>query len=181
MNNSEIDSIIARNPVLFTHFVGVFASDDLPSPQFMKKTSLPCFMIVNTDVRSKPGKHWICFLFNQNFVCEYFDSYGLHLEFYSTSWRSYLFSFCSSIISNNRTVQDLFSNTCGEHAISFAHLRLTGWSYRKILTEFYSDYSCKNDSKVIQYVSKLAQIKLKTVLSQPIQVCQAQHYLKWWN
>jgi len=181
MNNVEIAMIVARNSMLSNHFVGVYASNELPNPTFMKKISLPCFMIVNTDKKNKPGKHWICFLFNQNYSCEYFDSYALNLEFYSKSWRNYLYTFCSSVHSSNRPVQDLFSNSCGEHCLSFAHLRLIGWSFKKILTEFYSLDTCKNDSKAIDYVSKLGRIHLKTALKQDVQICSDMHYLKWWK
>ena len=54
MNGKEIYSLIGRDPVLKTQFLGVFAADELPSYIPVGKG-----LIVNCCNRDLPGRHWL--------------------------------------------------------------------------------------------------------------------------
>ena len=54
MNGKEIYSLIGRDPVLKTQFLGVFAADELPSHIPVGKG-----LIVNCCSRDLPGQHWL--------------------------------------------------------------------------------------------------------------------------
>ena len=60
-----------RLPVLC---LGVYARDELPD---LKKESWPFALILNTDTRSKPGKHWLVVFGPSKEQIELFDSFGL--------------------------------------------------------------------------------------------------------
>lgn len=56
---------------LFPQLYGIVCAKD---QLIYVKPKRGCY-IVNTDIISKPGKHWVLLYFNHN-ICCYFDSYG---------------------------------------------------------------------------------------------------------
>ena len=54
MNTNEIDQILRRDKRVGGIFIGVFASDRLPT-----RVPRPAALVVNLDPAHKPGIHWI--------------------------------------------------------------------------------------------------------------------------
>jgi len=69
---SNFDIIKHCSDLKINNFKGVFMRDELINTKANNDESL----IVNLDVSSGPGIHWMC-LFSRNGVSYYFDSYGL--------------------------------------------------------------------------------------------------------
>jgi len=75
MQGADFSQYIDKFPVLKKHFRGIFSIDTLP-----KRLNYRQFLIVNTDVQSGIGKHWIIFYRCTKKSIELFDSLSLTEE-----------------------------------------------------------------------------------------------------
>ena len=72
LSTRDLEDMMRQDPVASSCFLGVFASNELPS----KIPSYPSGLIANTDPNNKPGQHWVA-MFLEESKEEFFDSYGL--------------------------------------------------------------------------------------------------------
>ena len=88
--------------------------------------------------------------FNKHGKGEYFDSYGLApsvngftalMERNSKEW-----------VYNNKTLQSLFSATCGHYCVHFVLYRCRGYSMRDIVSRFSSNLT-ENNREVDLFIS----------------------------
>ena len=56
LSNEELSRLAQADPTLAPYFVGVFASDHLPTSPHRQG---PQAYVVNTDPHSRPGQHWL--------------------------------------------------------------------------------------------------------------------------
>lgn len=63
MNTLELTSIMKKCTKKGTHFMGILASNQLPTHKIDK---LPALAIINTDPSNKPGQHWLAIYVNAN-------------------------------------------------------------------------------------------------------------------
>ena len=84
LSKPELLSILKRE----RDFIGIFASDQLRSLYVLKE---PVFMIVNIDISSQPGSHWIALRVGKSTI-EIWDSLGFNKELWS-SYPDYLIKF----------------------------------------------------------------------------------------
>ena len=101
------------------NFVGVFSSDQL---KFVKLHTFPIFFVVNLDVSSGPGLHWLSVRISRRHI-EIFDSLGLNPSLWSV-YPKHLFQFLSSYrFSHKFTIspilQPVNTFTCGAFVIFF--------------------------------------------------------------
>jgi hypothetical protein len=73
MNTTQFQHAFDKNWLTKRLFLGVYARDQLDQLQLSR---LPCALVVNTDVASGPGEHWVCIYVDSLGRGEYFDSYG---------------------------------------------------------------------------------------------------------
>ena len=76
LSTRDLEDMMRQDPVTSSCFLGVFASNELPS----KIPSYPSGLIANTDPNNKPGQHWVA-MFLEEGKEEFFDSYGLPPQF----------------------------------------------------------------------------------------------------
>lgn len=131
MNTSQLRCIISCDPVLRERVLGVFAADQLPTVLPYS----PCGFIVNTDVSSQPGTHWLAFFVRDNIV-ECFDSYGQHLGVYNALFSPWMQRLARSVRVNRTRLQSDTSNVCGLYCVYFLRQRLLGHSMRHIVQRF---------------------------------------------
>ena len=74
MNSLQIQKIIENDQESKNIFGGVLAFDDLP-----KKVKWPSCYIINSDIRSKPGTHWLAVYYNKNGRILWFLCYGTRI------------------------------------------------------------------------------------------------------
>ena len=146
MDNIEIRRLLSSHLQTKSTFVGVFAADTLPRrPRPFK----PCAYVVNTDVESGPGEHWVCIYFPKNGPVEYFDSYGckprrLHKKIMKNH----------RIVSSKIRLQSNLSTTCGQHVIHYILKRCMGNSMTNILSIFNKKHLITNDQYVVNHVNR---------------------------
>ena len=139
---------ISRTMRRFSQFLGVFPSKINPI-HFI--SSFPCCFIMNSLSQSHGG-HWLAFYLISPHHLEFFDSLGNRLNSYIEI--SHYFSKISHIISNKFILQTTMSTLCGDFAISFLSLRMSGFSYSYIIHIF------KNYSKGISRNTFVRRIRL---------------------
>ena len=134
MNTSQLQCMIACDPMLRDGVLGVFAADQLPRTVPFK----PCGVIVNTDNSNQPGTHWLAFYIQPNSV-ECFDSYGQSPGSYNPLLSQWLQRHARHVQVNWTHLQSDRSNVCGLYCVYFLHQRLIGRSMAQILSGFSSD------------------------------------------
>ena len=90
-------------------FCGVFSSDKLPQ----MIDNYPCRFVANTDLSTKPGKHWISICISpsegqgesKKIMGEYFDSYRTDVPLV---FRNYLEKHTEKWIYNKRKLQSIW-------------------------------------------------------------------------
>ena len=90
METSELNCMIQCDPVLNGQVIGVFAADQLPN----KLPQTPFGFIANTDMHSKPGRHWCGFFSHAPGHYDFFDTYGKTPAQNSLFFRQWLEIFC---------------------------------------------------------------------------------------
>jgi len=153
LNNLQLDHLARTNPSLCCVFYGTVPCDRLPKtlPQ-----EGPTAYIVNTDPHDKPGMHWIA-LWADKDKCEILDSYGLPLDVYGTAepFREWLDRHFKYHIFNGKSLQSLFSQSCGGYALMFLIDRAEGRDLNAFLSRFKKNEFVENDRKVGQMLKRL--------------------------
>ena len=119
------------------NFIGVFPQDFLLNKNFVSPVSL----IINLDVSSQPGSHWIA-LYIDDSIIEIFDSLGLH----PNSWARKPTILLNFIRKSSRTrklrisrkLQSNRSNFCGVFCLFFIIFRPV-FSFRELCSFFTSN------------------------------------------
>ena len=137
MNSDELENICQ-----FKCFIGVFASDQLPS-----NVPRPCCLIVNTDTSGNAGKHWTAIFINKEGYGDFFCSYGrMPLK----PFADFLNNNCYDWNYNNKRIQGS-DVTCGHYCVLFLFCRSKGVSLQKFLDLFTLDYPA-NDKLVKTFI-----------------------------
>ena len=125
MDTIDLNLIASSDYTLSKSFKGVYACDELPK----LITTYPASFIVNTDKAKYAGKHWIAMYFENQGLCDIFDSYGM------TPFGE-IYSFASDnaavVQYNNLFLQNPISNLCGAYCLYFLHYRCRGYSLNAI-------------------------------------------------
>lgn len=146
-----MNSLELANLCTFKCFLGVFASDQLPTD-----VPRPSCMIVNTDDSSKSGKHWISIFINKEGYGDFFCSYGrkplkVFVDFLDKN--------CFDWNYNSKRIQG-DGTTCGQYAVFFLFCRSKGASLQKFLSLFANDFN-DNDILVTTFINAKFNVNTK--------------------
>ena len=157
MFGQEIVDVLESHPMTANIFRGVYSSNNLPS--LHKSQRYPIAFIANTHENYKPGEHWVAFfLKSPKAIPEYFDSYGLppfkkgFLTFLKQQRRDFKYRY------NNKMLQSLFSDFCGQHSIYYVFQKSKGRTLNQIVHDF-TDNNVLNDLFVKRFVERMALYK----------------------
>ena len=145
MYTHELREIVSRDIRLNRQFLGVFAADELPH-----QIPVGCLAIVNCCERAEPGQHWIAIYQEAINRLEMFDSYGLPPSAYNLQNKLP----ADVIVYNNRPLQGLFSNVCGQYCLYYCYFKARGYAMNDILSIFSNDFA-SNDYNVSYYTIRL--------------------------
>lgn len=141
MNTSQILRALKYHPATRDKFIGVFAANQLPT--IVKK---PCCFVVNTDVDTGPGQHWVAFYFDVD-VADYFDSYGLPPALFE----KYLKLNATYLNISNVQLQGFMSSVCGQYCIYFLLYRCLEVPMERIVKMSTNKFI--NDAFVCEFVN----------------------------
>lgn len=146
MDESEIAKLLRHLPC----FLGVYARDELPK----SITEWPAALVVNTDPRSKPGRHWVAFFLRDRHTIEYFDPYGIR-PLYS-EFKTFIKRNSNQWFYNEIQFQPTvpLSVACGLYCILFIRIRCNGISFNEFIRLF---------AKNIKFNDVLLEIYLKYI------------------
>ena len=153
MNTTQIQQAISSDPAAGPHFLGVFASDQIPR----RISQFPASLVVNTDPSSERGEHWVAFYFDKHGNVEYFDSYGFApincelMRFFESNGKNHTW--------NKVQLQGLKSNVCGQWCIAYIVKRSRGQSRAQIIKGLKSDTKVNSDRQVGKLVNDAYNVK----------------------
>lgn len=130
MNTIEILNILKSDQTVAQVFLGVFPINLLP-----KINKLPAALVINLDVSTMPGSHWVSLYFDNLGNCEYFDSYGREPD----ELKSFISKNCKQYIYNNIQVQRSMTSTCGQMCIYVLLWRARSIRFKDIIKSIDSD------------------------------------------
>lgn len=125
-------------------FLGVFSRDELPAmiPHY------PCSLIINTDTKNLPGKHWVAIYISSFREGEYFDSFGQQPSEYVGKWLNQFTLYWKVV--NKYPLQNALSLYCGSYALYFINERPQRRNVRDVKQVFTLDVF-RNDDFVKRY------------------------------
>jgi len=132
----------------------VYPSDCLPY-----SLPRPAAIVINTDPKTKSGKHWVAVYIDHEGKADYMDSFGLPPF---PAAKKCLNSCCEEWQYSTKQVQSFLTVTCGQYCVYFLHERCRGAPMQKILKKFTNDYEA-NDDFVTKFVNKVYDAKTKAV------------------
>jgi hypothetical protein len=122
---TNIELIKHINDLKIPYFRGCFMRDELKNMKINKKEC----GIVNTNLSSENGIHWLCYYKNDD-KQYYFDSYGSPMM---TELKKYLKG--NKTLCHNFQIQNFDESCCGEYCILFLFLMYKGCQYEDIVLE----------------------------------------------
>ena len=168
LNDKQLEFLARGNPHLDKYFEGVFPCDRLP-PNPDKST--PKAYIVNTDPEALPGRHWLG-LWTEKNKCEVMDSYALPLDVYKTTapLQAWLDKHWKYVVNNGRTLQSLFSQSCGDYALLFLIAKARNHSMSEFVQTFDQHDYVANDHKIGQVLKRVIERETQwhTVSARPL-------------
>ena len=133
------------------HFLGVFASDRLPSLTAIRAYS-PCCYVANTDQTGLGGSHWVAFFHPTPMKLEFFDSFAkLPKEL------GYDIPKSIEIQQNKIQVQGRESQVCGQLCVYFLYHRAHGISMQSITRKLHSLSFSASEALVYSFVQHVLQ------------------------
>ncbi|GFX51169.1 uncharacterized protein TNCV_2735201 [Trichonephila clavipes] len=127
-------------------FRGVFTSDLLPKKMRQFENG-----IINLDIATGPGTHWVCYYNDpkNNFV-EYFDPFGDYVYKILPNIKRYLLSSGKKEIGYNSSfLQHPASVKCGYFCMKYISERNKGKSVVDVLYSFTQEPSAYNEKNVL--------------------------------
>ena len=146
MDTSQLECMIDCDVILKDSVIGVFAADRLPR-------GLPrgAFgFIANTDIHTKPGKHWCAFYSDNGRDVDFFDSYGRGPNQNSPRFGRWVERNSTNVRINHVQIQSDSSALCGLYCILFLHQRLLGYTYQEFMNIFSASDFNANDSFIAE-------------------------------
>ena len=156
MNTRQINTLLRSDPVSKQFFGGTFPCDKIPPPHTYDTSPL-CF-VVNHDVSTKPGSHWVA-IFIAPKKCYYFNAYGggpnLHV-------RKYLKKHYPHFEINKVRIQGLLASTCGHYCVYFCQMACRGQTMEDILKRFDASDAVSNDIVITKYINTTFDVSFPT-------------------
>lgn len=146
MNTSQLRCMIDCDDVLKGTIIGVFAADRLPT----ELPLTPFGFIANTDIHSKPGKHWCAFYGQLGRRIDFFDTYAREPCRNSPYFRRWLDAHAMTVQTNRVQIQSDTSTLCGLYCVLFLHQRLVGYTYQDFVNMFSASDLSTNDSFIAE-------------------------------
>ena len=170
MDGLTIDRALKYCSVTKPYYKGICSIDTIPNKTtFFNK---PGFVIINTDISSGSGEHWIIlFVANSNYI-EIFDSLGQSPRAYGEHFSKFLNKFpAKTFIYTNKQLQNLKSNVCGSHVLFFAFKKCQKkLSLASLVNRYYLNDTNYNDCNVLCFSKKVFKIK-SNIIKRMLRTC----------
>jgi hypothetical protein len=149
MKGSDLEILLKSDPKIDLYYRGLYSLDsNWPAPD-----SLPACYVINTDVTTGPGEHWISFYIDSDRSVDYWDSYGTApLQPLYSKLRSLNFA---PVRYNMELLQGPLSTMCWGYCLYFLHRRCRHESLSHIIRSFARHDFQRNDRTVCNFVTSV--------------------------
>ena len=128
MFSDEIANILSNDQHAKRTFIGVFSADELEKLGRIRKRRFG--LIVNTDRRDQPGRHWqSIFVDNTHKICHFFCSLR---EKPNAHIRKFLLHYRTKVVMNKSKQQKNNAVTCGGYCIFVQSMFARGYRFETI-------------------------------------------------
>lgn len=148
MNTAQLIQSLWGDVCARRYYGDVLAVDMLPNVPVDTNRRI---FIVNTDVHTGPGDHWVLFYLPPHSPGEFFDSTGQDLTVYHPQMNHFMYLNKREYVYNEKRLQSRMASTCGHYCLYYAIHRCRGVSQDSIINSF-TDDSRSNDAIVTQFV-----------------------------
>ena len=100
---------------------GVCARDEVG--RALNSATYPLCLVINTDISSGDGEHWVALYLESASRCEFFDSYGERPSYYKIHLPCHSLS-----LANTCQLQSQLSSVCGHYCLFYLTYRSRGVS-----------------------------------------------------
>lgn len=145
--SAEINTALKQHPVTARIFQGCFPADMIPTTL----EDFPCAFVVNTDVSTMPGRHWVAFYAKDDSSLEMFDSFGHPPSKYPQF--KYFTDLFAVVEFNGNRMQEHWSSACGLYCMVYILFRCKGFSLVDFVQLFTRDYR-NNDQVITGFVNR---------------------------
>ena len=115
--------------------------------------SFPVALIVNTDKRIDPRKHWVVFCVSSRTKGEFFDSCGNTPSYYSNAFKKFFDRNGIKLMYKDKRLQGYDSSVCGQYCVYYLLQRCRGMGMKFVVEPFTQNYA-NNDQFVYSYVNR---------------------------
>jgi hypothetical protein len=154
MNTTLVYDYLFNDITISKFLIGVFPLDKIPI-----KVSKPAALVINTDISTRPGQHWLAVFIDTNNKGYYFDSYGMHIN---KKVQIFLKHNCTSWTHNTFQIQSCNSIVCGQYCCVFLALLSRNVSFDDSIQYLNISVPCINDFNVIQLFNRFFSTKSTT-------------------
>lgn len=147
MYGSQIDCILAADPLTKRAYAGCFSIDTFP-----KTLEPPVSFVLNSDTADGVGEHWLS-IWRKDGLTVFFDSLGLPPSHYSLELDDYIRR-NGRMWTNSVQWQSNHSNVCGQYSIYAIQTLERTHNPRNIIRPFTLD-RVKNDQWIARRFKKL--------------------------
>ena len=149
MNTSQLLCVLKCDQILKHINNDVLAKDELPKAPLKH---FPSAYIVNSDLSSQKGHHWLAFYFDKNKNGYFFDSYGNSPQRYGQVFVNFLFQNAIKYQYNSSKLQNDHSDVCGQYCVLFLMLKAREHSMSYIINGLTFDF---NDQYVYDLITTI--------------------------
>ena len=159
MDSFQLKRVLEADALTKSSFRGVYASDQLRA--LPKPLHLPASYVINEDIASEKGSHWVVLYINEHRKAEYFDSYGeppikpIQRFIRRLTW--------SPSTRNNVQLQNFNTQTCGPFCLLYLVRKAQGYSLENMIQTYFTTNTSKllqNDYLVRNFVCQCYQVHL---------------------
>lgn len=153
MNTIEITSVLSHNNVTKKKFKGVFACNQLPLNETVKK---PFLCVANTQPSYMEGQHWIAIYIPLRGKAEFFDSFnnGEPKNRYFKKFLQMNSKEDTAFLINTQKLQGDYSSVCGFYCCMYTYWRSKGCSLKSFIKMFSKTNFNSNDAKITKMYNK---------------------------
>jgi hypothetical protein len=150
MNSNQLTSILKQDIYCRKINGKVLSLDQVP----IYVSEFPSWFIINTEISSEPGAHWLGLYFNKiDEPADFFDTFGKDPSSYGDNITKLLSFHWPSFRYINKAIQSEYSQGCGFYTLYFIIKKGRGYNFEKIISHFTLSNLNKNEKIVTHFIT----------------------------
>jgi hypothetical protein len=150
MNSKQLASILQQDIYCRKINGQVLSLDQVPK----NIDEFPSWFIINNEISSEPGEHWLGMYFNKiDEPADFFDTFGKNPSSYGENITKLLTFHWPSFRYINKPIQNENSQGCGFYTLYFILKKSRGYDFQRIISKFTLSNLNKNEEIVTHFIT----------------------------